>query len=210
MFRATIALAAALVAVPVALASHPSWFLDRKVNADTDRALERVVAEYDPSFDHKVERAEIAVVDRCAGREARHMLAPTGRALDRETILRSSSLGRPGVVFAMKLQDQSWIARVVQLRVLRKGACPRPVAIFSYSSKRPPYAPPEEHWVGGVSVEPGEHSAAYAGKELVLVERYASRQLNPVQLTRTTYFRYSPARRGYVAYKTELSPKAFR
>jgi hypothetical protein len=206
MFRATLGLVAALLVAPAALASHPSWFLDRKVNADADRALERVVAEYDVSSDHKIERAEITVLDRCAGRDAKYMLA-VGKSLHRETVLRSSALGRPGVAFAMRYHDQSWVARVVQLRAARKGACPRPVAMFSYSSKQPPYAPPEEHWVGSVSLEPGEHSTAYAGKELVLLERYASRQLNPVQVTRHTYYRYSAVKRGYVAYKTELSPK---
>lgn len=207
MACAILGLVVTLALAPTALASHPSWFLDKRWNLDGDRALERVVAEYDVSLDHKYERATIDVIERCAGKALRNTLAAPGRSLDRELILRSTRLGRPGVAFAMTYPDGSSIARIVQLRPRRPGACRTPVAIFSYSSKRPPYPPPDGYWVDGIRLEPGEHSAIYPGKELLLTEEYASRRLDPVRRTRRSYFRYAGAKRAYVAYRTELTPK---
>lgn len=206
MVRATPSIVAALVVAPVAVASHPSWTLDRKENLDRDRALERIVAEYDASSDHKFERAEIAAIDRCRGRERRYELAAASRSMEREGILGGQALGRRGVAFAMFYGDGRWIARVVQLRPRRAGACPTPVWLLAYSSQTPPYPVPRGYSIRDVRVEAGEHSTAYAGKELLLTEEYWSPEMNPVRKLRRTYFHYAAAKRRYLPYRTELSP----
>lgn len=206
MTRATLALVVALVLAPTAVASHPSWILDRKENLDSDRALERVVAEYDVSSDHSVQHAEIAAVDRCGGRERRYQLAAPGSFMSRDAIRGASALGRPGVLFTMTYPDRHEIARVVQLRRKRKGACPTPVVLLSYSSARPTYPPPEGYSVRDAKAEPGEYSSAYAGDEILLTEEYTSPRMNPIRVLRKTYFRYAAAKRRYVAYDTEVTP----
>jgi hypothetical protein len=208
MSRAALATVAAVVLAPAAFASHPSWSVDARLNVDADRALERVVAEYEVSSDHSLERAEIAVVDKCAGRVRRYGLAPPGRSMDREGILGLRELGRPAVLFSIVYPDRREIARVVQLRAKRRGACPRPAAIFDYSSARPPYPAPEGLSIRDAMLAPGEHSTVYAGRELLLTEEYAGPRGNPIRMLRRTYYRYAPAKRRYVAYHTEVSPPA--
>jgi hypothetical protein len=208
MFRATLVTAVAAISAPVAFASHPSWSLDTRLNVDADRALERVVAKYEVSSNHAFERAEIAVVDRCGGRARRYELAPPGRSMAREEILGRRELGRPAILFSMVYPDGREIARVVQLRSKRRGACPRPVAIFDYSSSQPPYPVPGGFTIRDAKLMPGEHSTAYAGRELLLTEAYASGRASPIQQLRQTYFRYSTTQRRYVAYHTEIIPPA--
>jgi hypothetical protein len=206
MSRATPVIVAAFLLAAPAVASHPSWILDRKENLDRDRAPERIVAEYDVSSDHKFERAEIAAIDRCRARERRYELAAPGRFIEREGILGRQALGRPGVAFSMRYQDGHWIARVVQLRSRRARTCPTPVWLLAYSSTSPPNPAPQGYDIGAVGVDAGEHSTAYAGKELLLTEEYSNPQMNPVRKLRRTYFRYSAAKRRYVPYRTEISP----
>jgi hypothetical protein len=207
MARATtFVLVAVLALAPAALASPPSWFLDRKLNLDGDRALERIHAAYDVSSDHKYQRAEIAALDTCAGRERRYELAPPGKFMAREAIFGRRALGRAAVLFSMSYADRHWIARVVQLRPKQKGACPTPALLFDYSSVRPPYPAPDGYTVGLVSAAPGEHSSAYAGKELLLTEEYSSPRLSPVRKIRHTYLRYLGSKRRYVPYRTEVVP----
>lgn len=208
MSRATLATVVAVVLAPAAFASHPSWSLDTRLNVDGDRALERVVAAYEVSSNHAFERAEIAVVDRCAGRARRYALAPPGRSMAREEILGRRELGRPAILFSMLYPDGHEIARVVQLRSKRKGACPRPRAILDYSSARPPYAAPEGLTIRDARLVPGEHSTAFPGRELLLTEEYASGRASPILQLRRTYFRYSATQRRYVAYLTEVLPPA--
>jgi hypothetical protein len=206
MARATtFGLVVALLFVPAALASHPSWFLERKANVDADRALERISAEYDVSSDHKFERATVSVFDNCRGR-VRHYQLAVGKSTNREGILDQRALGRPGVLFTMVYPDLHEVARVVQLRPKQRGACPTPVAIFDYSSARPPFPAPEGYTVRDAKLEPGELSTTFAGKELLLTEEYQSPRLNPLRVLRKTYYNYSAAKRRYVAYRTELVP----
>ncbi|HET7856900.1 MAG TPA: hypothetical protein VFL41_10630 [Gaiellaceae bacterium] len=206
MTRATtFALVAALLLVPAAFASHPSWVLEWKGNVDADRALERISAEYDVSSDHKFERATISVFDNCRGRVRQYTLA-VGRSTNREGILGQRDLGRPGVLFTMVYADRHEIARVVQLRPKQRGACPTPVAILDYSSARPTYPAPQGYTVRDAKLQPGDYSATYAGRELLLTEEYTSPRLNPIRLLRNTYFNYSAAKRRYVPYRTELTP----
>jgi hypothetical protein len=206
MFRATFALVVALLLAPAALASHPSWILDRKENLDADRAFERVVAS--DNADHANPRAMIAAVDRCGGRERKYALAAPGTSIGRDGILGARALGRPGVLFTMTYRDKHEIARVVQLRAKRKGACPTPSLLLNYSSARPPYPPPEGFTIRDAKVEPGEHSSAYAGPELLLTEEYTSPRMSPIRHLRKTYFRYAAAKRRYVPYDTQLIPPA--
>jgi len=207
MARATtFGLVAVLALAPAALASPPSWFLDRKSNLDGDRALERIHAAYDVSSDHKYQRAEIAAVDICGGRERRYELAPPGTFMAREAIFGRRALGRPAVLFSMSYSDRHWIARVVQLRPKQKRACPTPALLFDYSSVRPPFPAPEGYTVGYVNAAPGEHSSAYAGKELLLTEEYSSPRLSPVRKIRHTYLRYQSSKQRYVPYRTEVIP----
>jgi hypothetical protein len=207
MARATtFALVAVLALAAAALASPPSWFLDRKSNLDGDRALERIHAAYDVSSNHKYQRAEIAAFDTCAGRERRYELAPPGTFMAREAIFAGRALGRPAVLFSMTYADDHWIARVVQLRPRQKGACPTPALLFDYSSVRPPYPTPEGYTVGNITAAPGEHSSAYAGKELLLTEEYSSPRLSPVRKIRHTYLRYRSSKQRYVPYRTEIVP----
>lgn len=208
MFRATLTTVAALTLAPIAIASHPSWTIDRKVNLDGDRALERIVAEYDVSSDHKFEQATITAFDRCGASTRRYALAAPGRSLEREGILGPDVLGRKAVAFAMAYADGTKIARVVQLRKRQTGACPRPVWLLAYSSKNPPYPAPDGYGVTAARLAAGEDSSAYAGNELVLTEEYSSPRMSPIRKLRRTYFGYSTAKRRYVAYRTEVIPPA--
>lgn len=210
MARATTcALVAALVLGPAAFASHPSWFVDRKTNLDGDRALERISAEYEVTSDHRVERATISVFDNCRGRVEHYELAPPGRSLNREEILGQRALGRRAVLFSMVYRDGHEIARVVQLRPKRRDACPTPVAIFAYSSARPPYPAPQGSKVRNAKVVVGEYAAKFAGKELLLTEEYTRTPgMDPIRKLRHTYFRYSNAKRRYLPYRTGLTPPA--
>jgi hypothetical protein len=209
MFRATPAIVAAFVLAPVAFATHPSWMDERKVNLDGDRALERIVAGYAVSSDHKFERADMAAFDRCGGRERRYELAAPGRWVG--GILSRKALGRSAVAFSMGYRDGHVIARVIQLRAKREGwwslgACPTPASLLAYSSKSPPYPAPPGYDIAVAQFAAGEHSSAYPGKELVLTEDYSSPRMNPSRKLRRTYFGYSTAKRRYVAYRTDLSP----
>jgi hypothetical protein len=207
MARATtVALVAALALVPAAFASHPSWFLDKQENLDADRALERVSAEYEVTPDHRFERATIAVFDNCAGRVRRYALAAPGRFMDREGILGPRVLGRRALLFSMVYPDGHEIVRVVQLRPKRRGACPTLAALLDYSSARPPYPAPQGYTVRDAKVDVNQYSSAFAGKELLLTEEYASPRLNPIRMVRRTFFNYSSPKRRYVPYRTEVSP----
>jgi len=210
MARATTcALVAALVLGPAAFASHPSWFVDRKANLDADRSLERISAEYEVTSDHRFERATISVFDNCRGRVHHYELAPPGRSMNREEILRQRVLGRRAVLFSMVYRDGHKIARVVQLRPKRRDACPKPVAIFAYSSARPPYPAPQGSKVRSAKVVVGEYETKFPGKELLLTEEYTrTPRMDPIRKLRRTYFRYSNAKRRYVPYRTELTPPA--
>ena len=206
MARATtVVLVAAFLLVPAAFASHPSWSFESKANVDADRALERISASYDVSSDHKFERATVSVADTCRGRVRQYRLA-VGRSTNRESILGQRDLGRPGVLFTMVYADGHEIARVVQLRARQRGVCPTPVAIFAYSSARPPYPAPQGYTVRDAKVGPGEHSATFPGRELLLTEEYQGPRLNPIRMQRMTYFNYSAAKKRYVPYRTELTP----
>ena len=207
MPRATTFLLVALLALaPAASASHPSWSLDRKSNLDGDKALERIHAAYDVSADHKYQRAEVAAVDTCAGRERRYTLAPPGAFIAREAIFGRRALGRSAVLFSMSYADRHWIARVARLRPKRTGTCPTPALLFAYSSLRPPFPAPEGYTVGNVHAAPGEHSSAFAGKELLLTEEYSSPRLSAVRKIRHTFLRYLGSKKRYVPYRTEVVP----
>jgi hypothetical protein len=210
MARATTcALVAALVFGPAAFASHPSWFLDRKANLDADRALERISAEYEVTSDHRFERATIAILDNCKGRVRQFQLAAPARSMNREDIVGPRVLGRRALLFSMVYRDGHEIARVVQLRPRRRGACPTPVAIFAYSSARPPYPAPQGSLVRDARVVVGDYAAKFAGRELQLIEEYTrTPRMDPIRKLRRTYFRYSNAKRRYVPYRTELTPPA--
>jgi hypothetical protein len=209
MTRATLAVVAALVLAPAAFASHPSWFIDRKANLDSDRALERISAEYEVTSDHRFERATIGVFDNCKGRVRRYELALPGRFMNRADIVGQRVLGRPAVLFSMVYRDGHEIARVVQLRSKRRGACPTPFAIFAYSSARPPYASPAGSTVRDAKVVVGDYEETIPGKELLLTEEYTRPpRMNPIRTLRHTYFNYSRLKRRYLPYRTEITPPA--
>jgi hypothetical protein len=206
MGRVTVALVAVLGLAPAALASHPSWLFERPANLDGDRGRERIVAEYDVSSDHKSERAEIAAVDRCGGRDRRYELVPPGRFMNREDIRGDRVLGRPGALVSMVYRDGHSIARVVQLRRSARASCPRPGVLFSYSTRTPPQPPPGKFVLARFEVDVRDEAARFPGKELVLSEYYSELPGSPLRSVRQTYYRYRAAVRRYVVYKTALRP----
>jgi hypothetical protein len=207
MARATICLlVAALVLGPAAFASHPSWFLDRKANLDADRMLERISAEYEVTSDHRFERATIGIIDNCKGRVRQFQLALPGRWMNQNDIVGPRVLGRRALLFTLLYRDGHVIARVVQLRPKRRGACPTPAALFAYTSRRPPYPPPRGWSVRGAHVDAAEYAGKFAGRELLLIETYfRTGTSEPVKKIRQTYFRYANAKRRYVPYRTEVT-----
>jgi hypothetical protein len=172
------------------------------MNLDGDRALERVVAEYDVSFDHKQERADVIAFDRCNGKEVAHKLVRTGKRLSVSEIYGPRALGRPAVLFAVGYGGRTGVARVTGLRLRAGQTCPSPYTFFAYSTSSPPKPPPAGLLVRDFDLVPRNDSRRYPGPELQLTEFYG-RSTGDTVAKRLTYFRYRSGR--YVAYRSRLS-----
>jgi hypothetical protein len=172
------------------------------MNLDGDRALERVVAEYDVSFDHKQERADVTAFDRCNGKEVAHKLVRTGKRLSVSEIFGPRALGRPAVLFAVGYGGRTGVARVMGLRLREGQTCPSPYTFFAYSTSKPPKPPPAGLLVRDFDLVPRNDSTRYPGPELVLTEFYGP-STGDTAAKRLTYFRYRSGR--YVAYRSKLS-----
>lgn len=172
------------------------------MNLDRDRTLERLVAEYAVSSDHRQERADITAFDRCNGREVSHKLVRTGKRLSVGDIYGPRALGRPAVLFAVGYGGRTAVGRVMGLRLRRGQSCPSPYTHFAYSTSRPPRAPPPGLFVRNFSLVPRNDSARYPGPELRLLEFYGPSTGDAVS-KRETLFRFRNGR--YVAYRSRLS-----
>jgi hypothetical protein len=173
------------------------------MNLDGDRALERLVAEYDVSSDHSQESANVTAFDRCNGREVAHKLVRTGKRLSVGDIHGPGALGRPAVLFSVGYGGRTAVGRVMGLRLRRGQTCPLPYTFFAYSTGRPPKPPPPGLLVRNFSLVPRNDLKWSPGPELRLLEFYG-RNTGDQVAKRETYFRFRSGR--YVAYRSRLSP----
>ena len=164
-----------------ALATHPSWFEELRLNVDGDRATELVRVAYDVSSDHKLERGSITARDACGSRRVRVALIPAGRYTPL-LALRPATLGRPAVGVVADYRDGSHLARVVRLRGCRVQI------LLSFRSEA----------AASVQLESRNDSARYPGREVVAVEGLRD-------AARRHFFRWVPARGRYVKYRTSFS-----
>ena len=175
----------ALIAVALssdqALATHPSWAQELRLNLDGDRTTELVRVAYDVSSDHKLERGSITARDTCGGRRRQIALIPAGTYTP-TLALRPAALGRPAVGVVADYRDGSHLARVVRLRGCRVQI------LLSFRSEA----------AASVQLESRNDSARYPGREVVAVEGLRD-------AARRHFFRWVPASQRYVKYRTEFS-----
>jgi hypothetical protein len=190
----------ALVAVPTALATHPSQHVETKANLDRDRAMERVVGVEDVSSDHSTWRASVRVVDRCRGRDRTHFVVRGYQRLESASSVQADGRGPSEVVgVVLGLQPDAGVARVVRFAA-RRSRCPTLRTLFRYVA-RDTSPPARDLRLIRFRVEMHDLETSYPGRELTLFEDF---QMPPMLSTvvRVTQYRY--VRRGdrYVAYAT--------
>jgi hypothetical protein len=186
-----------LALAPAALASHPSRLTNIPVNLDGDRALERLVAEENVSFDHQVWYAHVRVVDVCRGRARTHAVTRRWRQLDEARVVQADGRGRREVFALVRRGSDQGEAKVVRLTD-RRGACPAPRALFLYATDRATM--PKLLVLIAFRVELAELDPA-RGLEVRLVETFGiSGMLSSRE--RETRYRYVVRDDRYVAYST--------
>jgi hypothetical protein len=203
MRRAAFSVAALLVAVPAAGASHPSRQLTLRANLDGDPAIERVVASEDVSFDHSQLSARVVVFDTCRGRQRALPVVDARASLLAARFVQADGRGRAELLGAVggplgNVADGK--ARVVRLIAVR-GGCPRLRTLFSYAASSPPLPAPDGFVLSSFEVNPDELERRYRGREVVLVEWYRSGAALASR-ARTSVYRYAVARDRYVLLRS--------
>jgi hypothetical protein len=206
MRRAAFSVAALLVAVPAAGASHPSRQFTLRANLDGDRAIERVVVTEDVSFDHSQLSTRVVVLDACRGRQRAHPVVDARASLLAARFVQADGRGRTELLAAVggplgNLTDGK--ARVVRLVAVR-GGCPRLKTLFSYAASSPPLPAPEGFVLSSFEVNPDELERRYRGREVVLVEWYRSGAALASR-ARTSVYRFATARDRYVLLRSFLA-----
>jgi hypothetical protein len=205
MRRAAFVVAAVLVAVSAAGASHPSRQLTLRANLDGDRAIERVVATEDVSFDHSAATSRVVVVDTCRG-ERTHPVVQARAFLLQARFVQADGRGRAEVLAAVGGPLGAVVdgkARVVRLVPVR-GRCPALRALFSYDAASPPQPAPAGFVLSSFEVTPDELEPRYRGREVRLVEWYRSGGALSSQV-RTSVYRYAAGRDRYVLLRSFLA-----
>jgi len=205
MRRAAFVVAAVLVAVPAAGASHPSRQLTLRANLDGDRAIERVVATEDASFDHSEFASRVVVVDACRG-ERTHRVVQARTSLLAARFVQADGRGRAEVLGAVGGPLGAVVdgrARVVRLVPVR-GRCPALRALFSYNASSPPQPAPTGFLLSSFEVTPDELEPRFRGREVRLVEWYRSGAALSSQV-RTSVYRYAAVRDRYVLLRSFLA-----
>jgi hypothetical protein len=172
----------ALVAVPAALASHPSRLVETKANLDGDRAAERIVGVEDVSRDHSIWRASVRIVDRCGGRNRSYRVVAGFQRLGEAKAEQVDGRGAKevlGVVYSVSAGDG--VARLV--RLVRRPGPGFDLVQFT--------------------VEVVELDTRHPGRELRLTELF---QTPPMlsSVHREKLYRYARARDTYVLYETNI------
>ena len=188
-----------LVAVPAALASHPSRLRSQQANLDRDRALETVVGVEDVSRDHSVWRAHVRIVDRCRGRARQYVVLDGYRQLVAADPVQADGRGANEVLAVLRGASADGEGRLVRL-VPRRGRCATTRRLFRYvaaETDRP--APGQE--LTHFDVEVVELQADYAGRELRVTELFQSPPMLS-SIHRERLYRYLRARDAYVLYAT--------
>jgi hypothetical protein len=170
------------------------------MNLDADSALERFVATSDVSSDHSSEIASVRIVDRCRGGDVQYRPVRDGKRMSMADVRGPAALGRRAVLFSLGYGGRTAVGVVVRLRA-NPPACASVERLFSYSTSRPPVAPPRGMFARAFNVVPRDVSRRYAGRELVLTEHYG-RNSGDELARRVTYFRFNSGR--YVSYRTRL------
>jgi hypothetical protein len=192
----------ALVAVPAALASHPSRLVETKANLDGDRAAERIVGVEDVSRDHSTWRASVRIVDRCGGRERSYPVVAGFPRLGEAKAEQVDGRGAKevlGVVYSVSAGDG--VARLVRL-VGRRGRCGALRTLFSYVAAKSDRPGPGLDLVQ-FTVEVVELDTRHPGRELRLTELF---QTPPMlsSVHREKLYRYARSRDTYVLYDTNV------
>lgn len=180
---------AALVIVPVALATHPSGpSVTRRANLDDDRAGERAVGWLDVDSGHTYSRWHVTVEDRCRGRWARHRVSAVwngARAL--ETLRAPEADGatrRREVFYVMRSGRAEGEAAIVRLD--RRRPCPATQFLFHYVTKDPELI--------SFRVQLGDFVRGFPGLELRLDELSFG-------VDRFSFYRYDRRSGRYVRYR---------
>lgn len=205
MRRAAFVVAAVLVAVPAAGASHPSRQLILRANLDDDPAIERVVATEEVSSDHSAASSRVVVVDACRG-ERTHPVVQARASLLQARFVQADGRGRAEVLAAAGGPLGAVVegkARVVRLVPVR-GRCPALRTLFSYNAASPPQPAPEGFLLSSFEVTPDELERRFRGREVRLVEWYRSGAALSSRV-RTSVYRYAAARDRYVLLRSFLA-----
>jgi hypothetical protein len=203
--RAAFVVATVLVAVPAAGASHPSRQLTLRANLDGDRAIERVVATEDVSFDHSAATSRVVVVDTCRG-ERTHPVVQARASLLQARFVQADGRGSAEVLAAAGGPLGAVVdgkARVVRLVPVR-GRCPALRTLFSYNAASPPQPAPAGFLLSSFEVTPDELEPRFRGREVRLVEWYRSGAALSSRV-RTSVYRYAAARDRYVLLRSFLA-----
>jgi hypothetical protein len=192
----------ALLAVPAALASHPSRLIETKANLDADRTAERIVGVEDVSRDHSIWRANVRIVDRCGGRNRSYRVVAGFQRLGEAKAEQVDGRGAKevlGVVYSLSARDG--VARLVRL-VSRPGRCPALRTLFDYVAAKSDRPGPGFDLVQ-FTIEVVELDARRQGRELRLTELF---QTPPMlsSVHREKLYRYVRTRDTYALYETNI------
>ena len=196
-----VAVVLALLAVPAALASHPSQRREVKANLDRDRALETIVGVEDVSSDHSIWRSNVHVVDRCRGRRRSYLVLDGFQRLDTSRAVQADGRGAREVLALLRgLAAGAGEARLVRLAP-RAGGCAALRTLFRYIAALAEPGPVPELRLTWFAVEVVELNRRYPGRELRLTEDFTMPPMLS-SVRRETLWRYVRARDTYVAYST--------
>jgi hypothetical protein len=181
------------VAALLALAAptcHPGRMTTVRANLDGDAAKEIVVAAENQNCAHTSYFSFVSVRNRCAGEWRTLQLVSETTPLRAFRVVDADGLTKRREVFFATGKT----AKVVRL-VERRGRCPSPVALYTYT---PSPVPVGYEW-SGFSAELGELTSDFRGLELRVTEFYGGGTPGQVR-RRETLFRYDRARKRYVEY----------
>ena len=196
-----VAVVLALLAVPAALASHPSQRREVKANLDRDRALETIVGIEDVSSDHSIWRANVHVVDRCRRRPRSYLVLDGFQRLDASRAVQADGRGASEVLALLRgLAAGAGEARIVRL-VPSARRCASLRTLFRYIAARAEPGPIPELRLTWFAVEVVELNRAYAGREVRLTEDFTMPPMLS-SVRRETLYRFVRARDTYLAYAT--------
>jgi hypothetical protein len=181
------ALLVALVAVPVALASHPDGpYETRRANLDQDRAVEQAVGWQSSDIGHTTIAWWVEIENACRGRKAKYRVSGKRRTLDVFRTPEADGATKRREVFYV-LRDSVGQGETAIVRLTRRRSCPAPRYLFRYVT----------HFdVIRFTVGLSDFDRSKRGLEVRLFED----MLGDADTTR--YYAYDPRTERYLLYRT--------